>query len=660
MLVARTVAGFSRSLGRTLGRHALGLWALGRHALGVWALALGAAGAPGCALVEDTEDTPPGVDGGTRPRDGALPECGSPVECGDENPCTDDRCVEGLCAHAPMEAGAPCRDNELCNGEESCDAAGICQPGSPVECAPPGLCETSACDGNTGRCVAQTVADCCVDDADCARPASSACRATRCHPESHTCEPIRLPGCCEADADCPAGPCEVSRCEPEKHTCELEPVADCCTADTDCPAGVCSTSLCNLETRRCEGGPVADCCLHDGDCPPPPPCAESLCEAGSNRCVTRPLAGCCVTDADCGAGRTCDAGAHACVDQPAACCATDADCGAPVGCLVPTCAGGDTCCVLQRLPDCCTGDLDCPAGMRCDALRAACEPTPVEYAAAQFPVTPFTVCAGDETPLLFGRVFVSGRTPGLGAGAFIDGEVGFGPVGVSPDDPVYTWTVALYNRDIVNGFGELNDDEYRAIFVAPAAGDYEVAWRFRVNEGAWVYGDLVPEGSTDGYASVSSLRMHTDDCGRLPVAYAGFQHPLEPLELCVGQETPPLFGRVYVEGRTPGEGQGAELLADLGYGPLGSMPDFPGGPAWSWVAGRYNGDLRNGFGELADDEYRAVLTDLPAGAFTLAWRFSTPGGAPAYGDLPPAGSTDGFDPATTVTLEVRESGDNCP
>jgi hypothetical protein len=613
--------------------------------------------AAGCAIVDSGEETPPAGDGGMRPRDGALPECGAPVDCADENPCTDDRCTDGFCAHVPMEAGAPCRDNDLCNGDEACDAAGACQPGTAVVCEPAGPCQSAACDATSGRCVETPYPDCCVDDADCARPGESACTATRCNPETRACEPTRVPGCCEVDADCATEPCVLVTCNPDKHTCDRRPEPECCTSDADCPAGACATASCDAETRRCGGGPIADCCLHDGDCPAPGACSTVSCDPASNRCETARIEGCCVDDRDCGPGRTCDPAVGACVLQPVECCTMDAECGAPAGCIVPTCVGGDTCCALRRLPDCCDGDLDCPVGMRCAVAERICVPNEIEYAAIQFPVTPIALCAGDPTPLLFGRVYVAGRTPGAGAGAFVDAEVGYGPAGLSPDDPLWTYVPGVYNGDLINSFGDLNDDEYRGEFAAPAAAEWEIAWRFRVNDGAWVYADLGPAGSTDGYASATALALHTEDCARLPVQYAAFQHPLDAVEICAGEDTPPIFGRVFVAGRTPGAGPGGDLLADLGYGPAESSPGGVDAAAWRWTPALYNGDLYSEFGELSDDEYRAVLTVLPVGTWALAWRFSTTGGEPAFGDLPPSGSIDGFDPATTLTVTVR---DDCP
>jgi hypothetical protein len=107
------------------------------------------------------------------------------VPCDDGNFCTlGDKCAQGIC-----EGGVdvPCGDGAFCNGEESCDPETGCVAGIPPvvddaiactvdscdedndvvvnspddqACPEAGLCETSACDANTG-CIVDTVTDCC-------------------------------------------------------------------------------------------------------------------------------------------------------------------------------------------------------------------------------------------------------------------------------------------------------------------------------------------------------------------------------------------------------------------------------------------------------------------------------------------------------------------
>ena len=612
----------------------------------------------GCAQVRDdgVGPTPPVGDAAVLPRDGEVPQCGSPVDCGDNNPCTDDGCVDGACTHTPMPADSPCRDNDLCNGDEACDGAGACRPGTPVDCAPSGPCVTSACDAGTGACVEAPMADCCLDDTAC--PASDACHPSHCRPDTHVCEAVALDQCCLADTDCPAGTCETAHCNPESHICEVQPVADCCTADAQCQAGTCQSAACNPTTHACEQLPLEGCCLHDAECPAAP-CERPVCDGNTHACGGDRQPGCCVVDGDCAVGEACDPTAHVCYRQPVGCCALDSDCGVPDGCFVPRCGGPDACCVLDRLPGCCEVDADCDLTTRCDVRTLGCVPRGIEFAAVDAPAMPVSICAGTRTPDLAAEVYAVARTPGPGQGPGIDAEIGYGPVGTPPTDPSWTFTPGAYAGDVRNGFGALNNDLYNGQLMLPAEGDVEIAWRFRFDGGAWIYADLAPGGSTDGYESATALAAQVRACPPVPIGFAAFQHPLETITLCAGQDSELIFGRIWVDGVTPGVGQGENITAELGYGVAGSLPDDPANPPnpaavpWVWTQAVYNGDLVNIFGELNDDEYRAVLAAVPEGTWDLAWRFHTLGGGVALGDLPPEGSSDGYRSVTTLHMQVE-------
>ncbi len=158
--------------------------------------------------------------------------------------------------------------------------------------------------------------------------------------------------------------------------------------------------------------------------------------------------------------------------------------------------------------------------------------------------------------------------------------------------------------------------------------------------------------SADGPLLLNTVWCHCQGSFALPF-YASIQHPTDPISVCDGDgdgvvESPLVFGRVYVPDVTPGEGRGQGITAELGLGPPGSYP-FDG-PGWSWTAGEYNGDLLTEFGELNDDEYRAVLAEVPLGLHLLAWRFRIGAGGWFYADLGPGGSADGFSPLSTLTL----------
>jgi cysteine-rich repeat protein len=113
-----------------------------------------------------------------------------------------------------------------------------------------------------------------------------------------------------------------------------------------------------------------------------------------------------------------------------------------------------------------------------------------------------------------------------------------------------------------------------------------------------------------------------------------------------------VYGRVWVVNVTPGEGQGAGVLAELGYGAPGSDPATD--PSWQWTPADYNVSVDGLFpGDLANDEYQARITPTGAGTFAYAYRVSLDGGLSFFhcdldGSLGPAG----YDPSQAGELTV--------
>ncbi len=113
----------------------------------------------------------------------------------------------------------------------------------------------------------------------------------------------------------------------------------------------------------------------------------------------------------------------------------------------------------------------------------------------------------------------------------------------------------------------------------------------------------------------------------------------------VGVATESIYGRTYRAGETPNVGQAPGWEAELGVGPLGTLPT-PTGRCWSYTAGAFNVDVAN------NDEYGANWTADEAGLFSFLFRFRPPDGAWRYGDL--NGSDDGISVVEAGALTVED------
>jgi len=115
-----------------------------------------------------------------------------------------------------------------------------------------------------------------------------------------------------------------------------------------------------------------------------------------------------------------------------------------------------------------------------------------------------TVVLGRSTEIIYGRVHLVGVTPGVGQGAGIRGELGFGPQGGDPAGASWHWVVAAYNVD-ADGLvpGDLANDEYMATLTPAALGTYDVAYRFSADNGL-SYKICDRDGSDNGYSSAQA------------------------------------------------------------------------------------------------------------------------------------------------------------
>jgi glycosidase/fibronectin type 3 domain-containing protein len=112
-----------------------------------------------------------------------------------------------------------------------------------------------------------------------------------------------------------------------------------------------------------------------------------------------------------------------------------------------------------------------------------------------------------------------------------------------------------------------------------------------------------------------------------------------------------IYGQVWIDGHTNLGGPTEGLLAQVGYGPVGSHPE--GNPDWTWVDAVFNVDAGN------NDEFRGQLLPEAVGTYDYAYRYSTTGGLEwLYADLD--GTGNGYDPAQAGSLTVNPSGDTTP
>jgi glycosidase len=112
------------------------------------------------------------------------------------------------------------------------------------------------------------------------------------------------------------------------------------------------------------------------------------------------------------------------------------------------------------------------------------------------------------------------------------------------------------------------------------------------------------------------------------------------------------YGQVWIDGVTSQPGATPGLLAQLGFGPVGSNPD--GNASWTWVDASFNADAGN------NDEFKASLLPETAGSFDYVYRYSTTNGndwlyADLNGPVP-----DGALPPNPGKLTVNTSGDLAP
>lgn len=253
-------------------------------------------------------------------------------------------------------------------------------------------------------------------------------------------------------------------------------------------------------------------------------------------------------------------------------------------------------------------------------------PPSIDSCVFQFP-TALTTWEGRASGNAYGRVFVQGVTEASGAGAGIEGQLGYGP-GTDPTNAAWVWSAAaVFNVDDGGG-----GDEYRQTFLGPAPGSYALAWRFRIDSGPWLYCDL--DGSSNGLQGAQLPPLTANAFDVTDLALIGTTAHTALVNTPVG----PYNARVVVPTLTDGAGQGAPLTFELAFGATGTQPS-----TWSgWTAASYSGD------DADADLYTGALTAPSlAGAYDVAFRAKVGSHAYVYSNV---GSLTVVDSLTTCRL----------
>ncbi len=221
---------------------------------------------------------------------------GASLNCDDKNPCTDDSCDQDKgCINT--NNGNFCSDNNLCTDGDMC-VAGVCKPGSALNCADANPCTDDSCDPISG-CVQKLNSIPCTDNNPCTT--GDACSGGSCQSGG--------PTNCDDLNPCTKDSCAIgSGCVNVND--DTAPCTDgnVCTTGDACTAGVCKTS----GLLKCDDGNpcTTDSCDKIKGCGYVNVADKTACDDG-NPCT---LTDVCTTGKCAGVGVSCD-DANPCTDD---------------------------------------------------------------------------------------------------------------------------------------------------------------------------------------------------------------------------------------------------------------------------------------------------------------------------------------------------------
>ncbi len=131
-------------------------------------------------------------------------------------------------------------------------------------------------------------------------------------------------------------------------------------------------------------------------------------------------------------------------------------------------------------------------------------PAEIDWCNIQHPYETVTA-EGAASETIYGRVHIPGQTGSGTPLAYLDVEIGYGPIATNPstNPGAYTWSAMTYNG---GHSGDENDEYMKALTVA-AADTYAYVVRASTDGKAWTYCD-VGVGTTNGFAVADLGRMY--------------------------------------------------------------------------------------------------------------------------------------------------------
>ncbi len=243
----------------------------------------------------------------------------------------------------------------------------------------------------------------------------------------------------------------------------------------------------------------------------------------------------------------------------------------------------------------------------------------LDYNNLQSPATG-TILASGTFPV-YAQAYEPGVTDSPGQGANVETWIGYSLSDTNPNDTGWTWIAATYNGDVGN-----NDEYVADIGVGIAAsGTYYYASRFRLNSCGFTYGGYNSgggDGFWDGTNDINGILTVNAD----QVDFCNVDFP-KTANRNVG-DIFNVYAQAYEPGVTDSPGQGANILAWIGYNTIGINHQPWDTTGWSWVAATYDSDAGN------NDQYVAEIgSALPASTYYYASRFQLNGSDYSYGGI---------------------------